>query len=65
MKKKKASTSKAFGAAAVVMFFLIIGTVGAMECGNISLLAGTIRAFGFMALWAVLTYLAGGFKRKE
>lgn len=50
------------GAIAFVMFFLIIGTVGAMECDTVPLTEGMIRAFVFMALWVLFTYLAGGFE---
>ncbi len=51
-----------YGAIAFLMFFLMIGTVGAVECDNIPLFAGTIRSFVFLALWVLFTYLAGGFE---
>lgn len=51
------------GSIAFVMFLLIIGTVGAMECGTVPLTEGMIRAFIFMALWVLFTYLAGGFSK--
>ncbi len=50
------------GSIAFVMFFLIIGTVGAIECDTVPLTEGMIRAFVFMALWVLFTYLAGGFE---
>ena len=40
-----------------VMFFLTIGTVGAMECGAVPLTEGMIRAFVFMALGMLFTYI--------
>lgn len=51
-----------YGAIAFSMFFLMIGTVGAVECENISFFAGTIRTFVFLTLWVLFTYLAGGFE---
>jgi hypothetical protein len=41
-----------------VMFFLTIGTVGAMECGAVPLTEGMIRALVIMALWVLFAYLA-------
>ena len=49
-----------YGAIAFAMFFMIIGTVGAVECDTVPLTEGMIRAFVFMALWVLFTYLAGG-----
>lgn len=51
-----------YGAIAFLMFFLMIGTVGAVECDTVSLHTGTIRSFVFLALWVLFTYLAGGFE---
>lgn len=53
---------KVFGSFAFIMFFLVCGTVGAVECNTISLFEGTIRAIIFLALWVLFTYLAGGFE---
>ena len=50
------------GSIAFAMFFLIIGTVGAIECDTVPITEGMIRAFVFMALWVLFTYLAGGFE---
>ena len=50
------------GSIAFVMFFLIIGTVGAVECDALPLFEGTIRLIIFLALWVLFTYLAGGFE---
>ena len=52
---------KVFGSFAFLMFLLVCGTVGAVECNTISLLEGTIRSIIFLALWVLFTYLAGGF----
>jgi hypothetical protein len=54
-----------YGAIAFSMFFLMIGTVGAVECDNIPLLTGTIRSFVFLILWVLFTYLAGGFEEYQ
>lgn len=57
-----------FGVIAFVMFFLMLGTVGAIECDTVPLGIGTIRAFAFMGLWALFSWLAGAFDpydRKE
>lgn len=51
-----------YGSIAFAMFFLLVGTVGAMECDTVPLTGGMIRAFVFMALWVLFTYLAGGFE---
>ena len=53
---------KAFGSFAFLMFLLVYGTVGAVECNTISLFEGTIRSIIFLALWVLFTYLAGGFE---
>jgi hypothetical protein len=50
------------GSIAFVMFFLIIGTVGAVECDTLPLFEGTIRSIIFLALWVLFTCLAGGFE---
>lgn len=44
------------------MFFLMIGTVGAVECDNLPLGSGMIRAFAFMGLWVLFSWLAGAFE---
>ena len=48
------------GSIAFIMFLLIIGTVGAVECDTLPLFEGTVRIIIFMALWVLFTYLAGG-----
>lgn len=47
---------------AFAMFFLMIGTVGAVECDNLPLGSGMIRAFAFMGLWVLFSWLAGAFE---
>jgi hypothetical protein len=54
-----------YGAVAFLMFFLMISTVGAVECDTVSLHTGTIRSFIFLILWVLFTYLAGGFKEYQ
>lgn len=58
MPKKKT----VFGVIAFVMFFLMLGTVGAIEQDMIPLLQGMIRTFAFMALWVLFSWLAGAFE---
>ena len=60
IKRKRLRTLS--GSIAFAMFFLTIGTVGAMERGTVPLTEGMIRTFVFMALWVLFTYLAGGFE---
>ncbi len=50
------------GSIAFIMFLLIIGTVGAVECDTLPLFEGTIRLIIFLVLWVLFTYLAGGFE---
>ena len=55
-----------FGAIALVSFFLVLGSVGAMERYTISFVQGAVQMFGFMASFVLTTYLAGGFiERRE
>jgi len=53
---------KVFGSFALLMFFLMYGTVGAVECDTLPLFEGTIGTIIFLALWVLFTYLAGGFE---
>ncbi len=53
---------KVFGSFAFLMFFLVCGTVGAIEHNTLTLFEGTIRSIIFLALWVLFTYLAGGFE---
>jgi len=53
---------RVFGYFAFLMFFLMYGTVGAVECDTLPLFEGTIRSIIFLALWVLFTYLAGGFE---
>ena len=45
------------GTIAFILFFLMYGTVGAMECDAVPLKEGMIRALVFMALGVFFTYL--------
>ena len=62
MKKWRKSV---FGAIAFLSFFLVLGSVGAMERYTISFEQGTVQMFGFMASFALCAYLAGGFKERR
>ena len=53
---------KVFGSLAFLMFFLVYGTVGAIEHNALSLFEGTVRLIIFLALWVFFIYLAGGFE---
>jgi len=53
---------KVFGFLAFLMFFLVYGTVGAIEHNALSLFEGTVRLIIFLALWVFFIYLAGGFE---
>ena len=53
---------KVYGSFAFLMFLLVCGTVGAVECNTISLFKGTVRSIIFLALWVLFIYLAGGFE---
>lgn len=54
-----------FGAIALVMFLLMVGTAGAIENNTLPPLAGMVRVFSFMGLWAFFSDLAGAFDYKE
>jgi len=45
------------------MFFLALGTVGAMELDALPFFEGVARAIFFTALWVLFTFLAGGFEK--
>lgn len=51
-----------FGTLAFISFFLMIGTVGAMDCRNISLLHGAIQGGISIFCFAVFSKLAGAFE---
>ena len=51
----------AFGVIAFVLFFLMLGAVGAVENDTAPLLPGAIRIFALLALWVLFSYLAGAF----
>ena len=51
----------ALGVIAFVLFFLMLGAVGAVENDTVPLLPGAIRIFALLALWVLFAYLAGAF----
>ncbi len=53
----------AFGAAAGLSLFLLLGTVGGMDCEILPLIPGMIRCIIFLVVWIVNTYVAGAFDR--
>ena len=50
---------KVFGSFAFLMFFLMYGTVGAVECDTLPLFEGTIRSIIFLALWVLALLFLG------
>ena len=50
------------GVIAFVMFFVMLGAVGAVENNALPLLPGAARIFAALGLWALFSYLAGAFK---
>ena len=50
------------GVIAFVMFFVMLGAVGAVENDALPLLSGAVRIFAALGLWALFSYLAGAFK---
>ena len=50
------------GVIAFVMFFVMLGAVGAVENNAVPLLPGAIRIFASLGLRALFSYLSGAFK---
>lgn len=65
MKLWKKYKNTVFGTLAFLFFFMMYGTVGAMECETVSLGIGTVRSFAYMGAWVFFTWLAGGFEEYE
>ncbi len=58
--------TKIFTVAAVAMFILTFGAVGAMESAAAAPFGReTFHAFACMGLWILFTYMAGGFRDKR
>ena len=51
--------------AAFVLFFLMLGAVGAIEQDIVPLFPGMVRVFALMALWVLFCNLAGAFDYTE
>ena len=49
------------GVIAFVMFFVMLGTVGAVENDALPLLPGAVRILAALGLWVLFSYLAGAF----
>lgn len=49
------------GVIAFVLFFLMLGAVGAIEQDIVPLFPGMVRVFALMALWVLFCNLAGAF----
>ena len=47
------------GVIAFVMFFVMLGTVGAVENDALPLLPGAVRILAALGLWVLFSYLAG------
>lgn len=61
---KKAQAGIA-GGIAFVMFFLMLGAVGDMELGKVSMLESVVRIGIRLVLFVMFVYLAGGFEDSE
>ncbi len=53
------------GVIAFVLFFLMLGAVGAIEQDIVPLFSGMVRVFALMALWVLFCNLAGAFDYTE
>lgn len=53
------------GVIAFVLFFLMLGAVGAIEQDIVPLFPGMVRVFALMALWVLFCNLAGAFDYTE
>lgn len=53
------------GAIAFISFFLLLGSVGALEHGNVTLTQGIVQMLLFIGAAALFTWLAGGFDNEE
>lgn len=53
------------GVIAFVLFFLMLGAVGAIEQDIVPLFPGMIRVFALMALWVLFCNLSGAFDYTE
>lgn len=53
------------GGIAFVMFFLMLGAVGDMELGKVSMLESVVRIGIRLVLFVMFVYLAGGFEDKR
>ena len=49
------------GVIAFVMFFVLLGTVGAVEQNTVPFAEGTARMFAALGLWAFFTWQSGAF----
>ena len=50
---------------AFISFFLLLGSVGALEHGNITMTQGIVQMLLFIGAAALFTWLAGGFDNEE
>jgi hypothetical protein len=53
------------GVIAFVLFFLMLGAVGAIEQDIVPLFPGMVRVFALMSLWVLFCNLAGAFGYTE
>lgn len=58
----KKNIKKLCGTLAFVLFFILLGLVGALEQGRVPFKLGTIRIVVALCLEVLLTWLAGGFE---
>lgn len=60
-RNRAANRRKAAGVIAFFMFFVMLGTVGALEQDLVPFTTGTIRMFAALGLWAFFTWQSGAF----
>lgn len=59
--KKRKIVKIVFAMLSLVCFFLMLGTVGAIETDTIPLLKGAVSSFMYLGLFAIFAYLGGAF----
>ena len=62
VKRKRKKLKTLFGVFSFISFFLMLGTVGAIETNIMPLGQGAFRAFLFLVLFAVFAHLGGAFE---
>ena len=63
--KRERRRKNVCGAIAFISFFMTLGSVGALEHGNITMTQGILQMLLFIGAAALFTWLAGGFDNEE